>query len=409
MKVLILTQYFPPETGAPQNRLYAIAEGMTERGVEVTVLTGMPNYPEMRIHPQYRGALFCDEQMGSIRVLRAWLYSTKRKNIVFRLLNYFSFVMSSCLLGLVKGPRADIVITESPPLFLGITGLLLAKVKGAAHVFNVSDLWPESAVQLGIIGDGLALRMSEKLEMLCYRRSEMILGQTKGIVKNITTKVPDKPVRWVPNGADLDTVAKVELDPSVLRSSGIESYIPYLVYAGVLGYAQGLETLVDAAELLASRQKQVHLLLIGSGPEESDLREMIHRKGLRNIHFLGRLDRIDVLTIIKGSVASIVPLKKNDLFLGAIPSKIFECLAMAKPIVLGVNGEAKELFIDEATCGLHFEPESSEELAACIEQYLRRPDLAAEHGAVGAKYVRELFDRRIITAKLIDELRNLSA
>ncbi|HMN06641.1 MAG TPA: glycosyltransferase family 4 protein [Flavobacteriales bacterium] len=408
MRIIFLTQYFPPETGAPQNRLFAMAKALQGHGAQVTVLTAMPNYPDMRIHAGYRGKFHVREQLDGLDVHRAWLYVSQSRGLVARLFNYFSFVFTALLVGAFKLRKADVLLVESPPLFLGITAMLLARLKGAKLVFNVSDLWPESAVQLGLVTNKAMIRVSTWLEERCYRRSALVTGQTKGIVRNISGRFPEKKVLWVPNGVDLEAIAAVDdVAPSDIRDRlGISPGDLVLAYTGILGHAQGLHVVLEAASLLKER-KDIHFILMGDGPEKEKLIALKKQLDPVQVHFVDRMPRKELLGMMRAVDAAVVPLLRNDLFLGAIPSKIFEALVLAKPIVLGVDGEARELFINEGRAGLFFEPEDAKALAQAAVQYADDRPLLAAHGANGARYVREHFDRKAISDALWNALQEL--
>jgi glycosyltransferase involved in cell wall biosynthesis len=409
MKVIFLTQYFPPETGAPQNRLHATARALVERGAEVTVLTAMPNYPEMRIQAAYRGRWHVREEMYGMTVHRAWLFVSQRRSIGWRLLNYFSFVFTALWTGLFRLRRSDVLLVESPPLFLGITAMLLARAKRAKLVFNVSDLWPESAVQLGLVTNTTIISISTWLEELCYRRSALITGQTKGIVADIQRRCPGKQVLWLPNGVDLAAIDQAEGsgDPQQARQRlGMGPGDLVLTYAGIIGHAQGLEVVLQAASLLKER-RDIHFLLIGDGPEKQQLQRMRQELAVPQVHFVDRMLRAELLSLLRATDAMVVPLRRNDLFKGAIPSKIFEALALAKPVLLGVEGEAKELFIEQGGAGLAFVPEDPRSLADAVLRYAADRALVEQHGASGARYVREHFDRSAISATLWKAMNEL--
>ncbi len=409
MKVILLTQYYPPERGAPQNRLSALARSLKREGAEVSVLTGMPNYPEMRIHAGYRGRWYMEERLDDIRVIRSWLMVSVKRGIIWRLCNYFSFVLSALITGLIKMKRSDLLIVESPPLFLGITAVLLARAKGAKLVFNVSDLWPESAVKLGLVTNRMLIGISTRLEMMCYRQAALVTGQTMGIVEDIRSRVPGKQVRWVPNGIDLEDVERALSmceRTSVRKALGLGEDDLVLFYAGIIGHAQGLEVVLEAAHKIRELQG-VHLLLIGDGPVRAGLQQRARELDLRNLRFIDGMKRADLLRSIAAMDAAVVPLRKNDLFKGAIPSKIFEALALYKPLLLGVEGEAYELFIRQANAGIAFAPENADELAKAMRRYHADRALLVTHGSNGARYVRERFDRAVIGAELCTELRTL--
>lgn len=408
MRIILLTQYFPPETGAPQNRLFATATSLQARGAEVTVLTAMPNYPENRVQKGYRGRWYVKEMLNGIPVHRAWIFVSASRGMLARLFNYFSFVFSALIVGSLRLRRSDVLLVESPPLFLGITAMLLARVKRAKMVFNVSDLWPESAVQLGLVTNRTLIQWSTLLEMRCYRRSAVIIGQTQGIVSDIQRRCPGKKVLWIPNGVDLAAIGSSQHDPvGEARSElGFGANDLVFAYAGIIGHAQGLDVILRAAALLRER-KDVHFLILGDGPDKERLMKLKDRIGDINVRFLDRMPRHALLALLRAIDAVVVPLRKNDLFKGAIPSKIFEALALRKPIVLGVEGEARELFIDNGKGGIAFEPENEEALARAVLAYHADRSLLAQHGANGERYVRQHFDRERINDRLWQALNEL--
>lgn len=408
MRIIFLTQYFPPETGAPQNRLFATAKSLQKRGADVTVLTAMPNYPDNRVQEGYRGRLYMHGTMDGLPVHRAWIFVSASRGIVSRLCNYFSFVVSALFVGLVRLKRSDVLFVESPPLFLGITAMLLARAKRARLVFNVSDLWPESAVQLGLVTNRTLISWSTRLEMRCYRRSALITGQTQGIVADISRRCPDKKVLWIPNGVDFAAIdaANEAVAADVRERLGIGADHLVLAYAGIIGHAQGLEVILRCAALLRDR-KDIHFLLLGDGPEKAKLKALKEELGDVNVRFVDSMPRADLLALMRSIEAVVVPLRKNDLFKGAIPSKIFEALALRKPVLLGVEGEAKELFIEQGRSGLGFEPENEQALADAVLAYYTDRTLVAQHGANGERYVREHFDRERISERLWNALMDL--
>ncbi|MCX6243663.1 MAG: glycosyltransferase family 4 protein [Bacteroidetes bacterium] len=391
MKILILTQYFPPETGAAQNRLWNLAIRLQQKGAEVTVLTAMPNYPQMRIYDGYRGKFYVREQMDSLTVHRCWLYARTSKSIVPRLLNYFSFVKTSFLIGIWKSGRFDYIICESPPLFLGMSAWLLAKARGAKLIFNVSDLWPESAEKLGLISNRYLLRITTWLEEFLYRSSYIITGQTKGIVKNISQRFPEKTVHWLKNGIDPAVSEEVPADTTWRKDHGYAETDFLLIYAGILGHAQGLEVILKAAQLLKEK-KNIRFVLAGAGPERDKLVKMKEDLRLDNVSFFDTMPRKELLGVISAIDAAIIPLRRIDLFKGAIPSKIFENLALKKPLLLGVEGEAKELFIDEGKTGIAFIPGDEHDLAEKAEFLSGHPELVKEYGENGCRYINANFN-----------------
>ncbi|MBR1627564.1 MAG: glycosyltransferase family 4 protein [Bacteroidales bacterium] len=407
MKLLIVTQYFPPEVGAPQNRLFELALRLKEKGIDVEILTAMPNYPQMEIHEAYKKKKYVEEEISGLKVKRTWIYVSKDKSVIKRLLNYFSFVFSSLFFGFLKLERKDVLMVESPPLFLGITAFLLSKAKKAKLVFNVSDLWPESAEKLDIIHNRILLKLATKLEEFCYKKSALISGQTQGICKNIKDRFPHKKVYWLKNGVDIKFYdINKQLQHHFRKDKGFSATDFILFYGGIIGYAQGLDVILHAADRLKNNT-DIKFVLLGNGPEKERLLKMKTEMQLENVFFYDAVPKSQMQEIITQTNATIVPLKRLDLFKGAIPSKIFENLALKKPILLGVEGEAKELFIDEGKCGLSFEPENDKDLAEKIMYLYAHPEQATQFGNNGLKYASEKFNRDIIAQEFYNELRNL--
>ena len=406
MRLLILTQYFPPETGAPQNRLFSLAMHLANRGTEVSILTAMPNYPKMEIFQDYRGRVYSKEKFGSLTIHRSYIYVNRRAGTIVRLVNYASFVISSTLIGWIKIGKQDLIICESPPLFLGLTALFLNRRKRARLIFNVSDLWPESVEKLDIIKNKSLLSLAYKLEKYIYHKSVLVSGQTQGIISNIETRFPEINTFWLPNGIDFGQF-DANADGNDFRAKyQLSNDIFILLYAGILGHAQGLETVIEAAEILRAN-RNIKFILVGDGPERSQLIELAQDRKLDNTIFIPNQPRSEMPKIIAACDAFVVPLKKLELFLGAIPSKLFEPLAMGKPIILGVDGEARELFIDQGNCGLFYEPENSSALVQCVDKFYNNKPLARELGENGRRYVRENFDRETIAASFYNKISSL--
>lgn len=392
MRILILTQYFPPEVGAPQNRLYELAVRMKNKGADITVLTAMPNYPQMEIHGKYRGLRYFYEEINGLKVHRAAIYVSKKRGIISRLKNYFSFVMNAYRIGKRKLGDFDFVLCESPPLFLGITAVRLARKKNARLIFNVSDLWPESAEKLGIVKNRLLLGMSYRLEKWIYERSFLIPGQTQGIVKSIASRFPGKRTYWLPNGVDLNYY-----DPGSTavgwRTGKDYSDDDFIVlYAGIIGHAYKFELLLDSAVHLKENSR-IRFAIVGSGPEKQRTVMLKEKMALPNVSFFDTVSKQEMPVLLKSVDAIVIPLRKTDLSEGTIPSKIFEALAMKKPVLLGVEGEAKELFITEGKCGLFFEPENANDLTRKILELYNNRELLLTLGENGRKYVNEKFNR----------------
>ncbi|WP_163195293.1 glycosyltransferase family 4 protein [Clostridium thermarum] len=398
MKILFLTQYCPPEVGAPQNRIFEFARMLKKFGHQVSILTAMPNYPKGEIFDEYKGRKTCVEELEGIRIVRTSIYASKDKSFTKRLRNYLSFTFSSLLQGAKYIEKQDVIITESPPLFLGWSGYVLSKMKKAKFIFNVSDLWPESAVKLGVLNNKLFIKMSTWLEEFCYRKAAAVTGQTRGIVDNIVSRGFDKhKVHLITNGVDTEFFRRENRSEDLRKELNIDGKFA-VCYAGIHGLAQGLEVIIEAAERL-KEYEDIRFLFFGEGPEKDKLIAMVREKGLKNVDFHPMQPKTKMPAIIASMDATVIPLKKLELFKGALPSKMFEALASELPIIMAVEGEAKEL-IDRAQAGITVEPENPEAVAQAVLTLYRDYDKSREMGRHGRRYVMENYSRDAITRKL---------
>jgi glycosyltransferase involved in cell wall biosynthesis len=403
--LLILTQYYPPEIGAPQNRLHELAVRMYAQGWKIEVLTAMPNYPKMEIQEEYKAGKIKEESIDGIKVYRSKIFVSSSKSILPRLLNYFSFVCTSYWRGR-KLFNYDYIMVESPPLFLGYSAMALSKKLKAKLIFNVSDLWPESAEKMNIVNNKKLLSFAYKLEAKCYSKSWLVTGQTMGIVKSIQSRFPSTKVHWLPNGVNLDFYNPKKVPESGFRSKhGYESSDILFFYGGIIGHAQGLETVLYAAQKVQD-DKRIKFILQGAGPVKDTLIKLKRELNLENVFFHEPVSKDVMPSVLKAVDAAVIPLRKLDLFQGAIPSKIFEALAMELPLLLGVDGEARMHFVEKAEAALFCEPENAQILADNVLLISSNEELRKKMGRSGRAYVTEFFNRDKIASNFLDQLQN---
>jgi glycosyltransferase involved in cell wall biosynthesis len=314
-------------------------------------------------------------------------------------MNYFSFTGSSWYSAGKRLAPFDVIICESPPLFLGITAVMLKRKWKCKLVFNVSDLWPESAEKMGIIKNRLIINRSYKLANWIYKNADLISGQTKGIIEAIRVMQPQQKLFWFPNGIDLH---KLNNHHPAARDEG--RFV--LMYAGIIGHAQGLEVILHAADKLKAHE-QIQFYIIGDGPVKEKLLSLQKQLDTGNVIFVDNQPSGKMMEWIHQCDAYIVQLRKLDLFKGAIPSKLFEPLGIGKPILLGVEGEAKELFIEEGNAGLFYEPENADELAKAILTLYNDRKMAYQLGNNGKAYVNSYFRRDKIAGEFWQQLQQL--
>jgi colanic acid biosynthesis glycosyl transferase WcaI len=398
VKIIFLTQYYPPEMGAAQARLSELAARFIERGHEVLVLTSMPNYPQGRIYSGY-GGLLRREVYDGISVIRTYIYPSKSIGKVRRLANYFSFVMSSLIFGAILLPSADYLLVESPPLFLGISGYVLSRLKRARWIFNVSDLWPESAVHLGIVREGALLRVASAIEAFCYRKAWLVTGQSNEILENIRRRFTHVPVYHLSGGVDTTVFGPGHRTPDT-RTELANGHTCIAIYAGLHGIAQGLDQVLDAAARLQDLRK-FGIVLVGDGPEKERLVAQARDLGLTNVRFLDAYSRKVMPEVMASADIALVPLKLR--LPGAVPSKLYEAMGAGLPVVLIAEGEAAEI-VHEMDCGVVVAPGDVDALASTLRGLVENVDKRRDMGIRGRNAAVARFDRDRIADMFIDFL-----
>ncbi len=408
LRVLLLTQYYVPETGAAQNRLADLATRLSHSSHSVTVLTAMPNYPKGEIFGDYKGHILLDEKREGVRVIHTWLYATKSKKIAPRIANFVSFAVIAALIGIVNAGPQDLVIVESPPLFLGLSGWLLSRWKKCRFVLNVSDLWPESAVALGVLRNRFIIHLATRIEEFLYRRADFITGQTEGIIASIQKRFPDKAVQLMPNGVNVDSL----LSPSERESTRVRVQTAFgftdrfvVGYAGLHGLAQNLNTMLDAAQILA-QQKDIVFVFFGDGPEKEELIRDSNRMGLDNVRFYPPQAASRMPELLSALDIAVVPLRRHRLFSGALPSKLFECMGSGIPVVVAIEGEAK-LLVEKAQAGICVEPEDAHTLAKAILRLHGDKELRRTLGENGREFVTQHYNRQKIAQQFEQSMLTL--
>lgn len=406
LHVLFLTQYFTPEVGATQTRIHEFARACVGRGHRVTVLTEFPNHPHGRIPPEYRGRLMTREALDGFTVLRLWVRASPVKTFWTRLAFYGSFFVLATLRGLLLRAPVDAVFATSPPLPVGLAGWLIARGRGARFVLDVRDLWPAAAQALGELERPALLRLAARLERFLYRHADRVTAVTRGFVRHIAPMVGDSArVVWLPNGAATDLFDPARVDPTLRRRLGLEGRF-VVTFAGLHGIAQGLGTIPDAAALLRDRPEVVFCLL-GDGPVKRELAARAEAQGLANVRFLPAVPLAEVTPYLTASDALLVPLRRDPVFDTFVPSKLFDFLACARPVILMVNGEAREL-LEASGGGVWVMPEDAAGLAKAVLALAERP-VEERHamGARGRAYVLAHYTRVAQGERLLDLLEAL--
>lgn len=402
MRILMLTQYFPPETGAAQVRLFEVAKAIRDQGHQIEVVTAFPNYPTGVIPPEYQGKFYMRDELDGITVHRTWIYPVQRGKFWKRLLNYFSFVFSA-LYGVLKAGKADYVFVESPPLFIGYTTLFTKWVKGAKVIFNVSDLWPESAVSLGLVTNKQLVTMAEGLERTMYKSSWKISTQTEGIIESLKSRgIPGEKIVFLPNGVDPDLFTPHEPDQELIEKLKLQGkYV--ILYAGTMGYAHGLEVALQAAELLEKTEPDVVFLFVGDGSEKPRLEEMAREKQLSNVRWVDFQPITEMHRYYSLSSLNLSTLRRYKLSEGVRPSKVFPGLASAKPLIYVGEGEGARI-VEESGGGVVIPPEDPALLVQAILDQKKDPESCQAMGARGREFVIKHYSWKAIVSRWLLDL-----
>lgn len=403
--ILFVSPYYPPEKGAPQVRVSETAQRLVQRGYQVTVLTTVPNHPTGIVPREYRGHLVQEEMRKGVRVVRVWSYVSPNKGFFRRILAQFAFAVLSPLLGWKRVGRPDLIIVGSPPLFDAFAGRLLAWLKRCPFIFTVADIWPESAVQLGMLRQRSFIRLAEWLEWSTYQRAGRVWVVTEGIRRTLLARglSPEK-MFLLTNGVDTQVFKPLPQAQARAEFGFTQRFI--VLYAGTHGIAQGLTTVLDAAQLLQDRT-DIHVVLAGDGAEKANLMASAQQRGLTNITFLESQPHARMPQLLAACDVCLVPLRKVQLFEGALPSKMYEAMACARPIILGVEGEARQLLEQEARCAIAVEPENANALASAILHLYETPDEIAQLGQRGRAFVEARFDREQLVTTLETHMMSL--
>jgi colanic acid biosynthesis glycosyl transferase WcaI len=406
VRAIFLTQYYPPEVGAPQARISALARGLAARGEQATVHTCFPHYPDGEIKAPYRNRLLAREPDGEAEVVRSAVYPAANRGFGRRLAGHLSFASSALATARAAG-GADVVVVETPPLFLAGAAIPYARMKGARLVVNVADLWPDSAIELGALRSPAAIRAARAVERAAYRAAAAIACPTEGIVAALEERPESagKAVLMRP-AVDLERFDSEAGGEVAGDGTGSTNEPLRVLYAGTVGMAHGLDTLLDAAEVLAAQADApaIEITIAGDGAEAPALRQRLTAGRLPNAQMLGAVPSERIPSLYKESDVAVVMLRDRPIFHGALPTKMLEAMAASRPVVLSARGEAARL-IEEANAGLVVEPENPRALADALATLAADPDLRHRQGAAGRQEVEENFGR----SAWLDRWRDLLA
>ena len=417
MQVLYVSQYYPPEACAPAARVDGFTREWARSGADVRVLTGFPNHPEGQVHEEYKSHWrrgFMREERDGVKVYRTWLYPSANRKLWGRGLNFTSFAFSAAAAGPWVAPRNGVVIATSPQILVGVSGWAVGALRFLPWVFEVRDLWPESLVGVGqASADSLLYRSVERVAKFLYRYATHIVVDGEWKRRHLIHQgVEERRITVIRNGVEEDFCpdpnSSIALSArlEVRKELGLRDEF-VLLYAGTLGMAHGLETILNAAERLRHRN-DIKFILLGAGAERGQLSHLLNKLRLANVRLMEKQPRAKIPAFLAAADACLVPLRNKEVFKSAIPSKMFEAMAAGRPVILSVEGEAKEILLS-SQAGLAIPPEDPAAMVDAILKLRNEPSLCQSLGRNGRQAVLDKYQRRTEAAKYLNLLDALCA
>ncbi len=392
MRILFICQYFPPEPGAPAARTHEHARAWARLGHQVTVVCGVPHYPEGVVPPEYRGRLLTREQVDGVAVLRCWMFAAKNRGVFLRSLSFLSFMLSSTVVAAFFAGPADVVAATSPQLLCGVSGWVAALRRRCPFVFEVRDLWPRQIVDLGVITSPLLIAPLRFLEKFLYRRAAAVVAVAPASRDALVADgVSADRAHCIPNGIEVDFFRPLPRMNTARERNGWGGETFVVLYIGAHGLSQGLETVLDAAKRVADRP-DIRFVFAGGGARREALMALAGEMGLGNVTFLTARPKAEMPEYYAAADVCLVPLLKREVFETNIPSKMFEIMACARPMILGAGGQAIAL-LEEAGAGVAVPPESPDALAEAILSLHGDPGACRAYGEAGRAYAERHCNR----------------
>ena len=402
MKILFLTDNFPPEVNAPATRSYEHCKEWVQRGIDVTIITCFPNFPQGKIYKGYKNKLYQSEFIDGIHVIRVWTYITANEGFIKRTLDYISFSVSGFIAGLFQ--KTDIIIATSPQFFTALSGRTLSFWKRKPWIMEVRDLWPESIKTVGAMNENILIRYFEWQEKRCYHSAKKIVVVTDSFKRRLVERgIDSSKIEVVKNGVNRSLFVPVVKDLQLLNELGLQNK-KIIGYIGTHGMAHKLDFILQCAKGMEGRSNY-HFLFLGSGAEKRNLLDLKEKLDLKNVTMLDPVSKLEVKRYISILDIALINLRKSELFTTVIPSKIFENAGMEIPILMGVNGEARQI-VESYQAGLCFEPESEEDFSRKLHLLLSDPVLY-EQCKAGCRKLAHDFDRKQLAKRMLNIIKEV--
>lgn len=406
MRILLLTDNYPPESNAPAIRSSTHAQRWVAEGHDVTVVTCFPNFPEGKVFGGYRQTVYKREVLDTVDVVRVPTLIYPNRGTVLRILDFLSFMVTGTIAALCVR-RPDVVVATSPQFFTAVAGWLVSALRRRPFVFEVRDLWPDSVVAVGAMKDGVVIKAIRRLEQFLYRRADLIVAVTHAFRDALVARgINGDKIVVVSNGIDARRFTPGPPPAELVQKLGLAGKI-VVSYIGTAGMAHGLSLVLDAAQACRTRLPEVQFLIVGAGAELDRLKTEAAERGLANVTFVGRVPHAETIHYWRLSAMTLVLLKDVPLFRKVIPSKIFEAMATGTPIITNVRGEVWNVLESVGAAEL-VAPDSADALAAAIEALARDPARRRALSVAGAEAAKR-FDRAVLARQMLEALQRLVA
>ena len=407
MKILLLHQYFLEEDDSGGSRWNEMAKVWTDAGNEVTVLAGMMHANGSEKKPEYKKKHFIQKQQGKIKVWRCHVSESYNKSFAGRLWGYFSFMFSSMWAGLFKTKdKFDVVVVTSPPLFVGLSGYVISVFKRIPFVFEVRDLWPESAIDTGVLTNKLIIKIAFLFEKFIYKMAKLINVLTPAFYNTLKDikHVPKEKLIMIPNASDFSLSEELlqHFDREEFRKQMDLDGKFVITYVGAHGVANHLQQVLEAGKKL--EDTNLLFLLIGQGMEKEKLKKMATEMKINNVRFIDSVPKKEVFKYILASEMGASVLKKVDAFKTVYSNKTFDYMSCKKPVLMAIDGVSRQL-VEDAHCGVYVEPENIEEFNKNIRLYLNDKERLQREGENGYKYAKINYDRNVLAKKYLQEIK----
>ena len=407
MKILLIHQYFKEADVTGGARFNEMARIWKELGAEITVIAGDLDGQSSTKRAEYKGKFVTKKNQNGIQVYRCHVSESYNKSFMGRLWAYFSFVFSGTYAGLFKvKEKYDVILVTSPPLFVGIIAYLLSAFKRTPLVFEVRDLWPESAIDTGVLTNKIIIKFAYWFENFIYKKADLINVLTPAFYKSLVEKKGVKPTKLIeiPNAADFAMADELlaNFDEKEFRNKlGWEDKF-VVTYVGAHGVANGLHQVLETAEVL--KDTNVLFALIGSGMKKESLKAKAKEMKLKNVEFVDSLPKKEVLKYVRSSDMGMSVLIKNDTFKTVYSNKTFDYMSCKKPILMAIDGVSRGL-VEKANAGVFVEPENPSDFAEKLRYYMKNPKLIKEQGESGYLFAKKNFDRQLLAEKYLKQLK----